>query len=808
MAGYAAALAALSDEDLTGLLRRRPDLLAGGGPRSFPELASRAAAPASLAAALATLDATSLQLAELLAVVGLPTTVAEVRAAAGPDLAEADLTRALERLAELGIALPQADGTLAGPGGLGAPFGTPGGLNPSVADLARVGVSAQHLETIAGYLGIERPARKADLVRAVAAGLADPEAVARLLKDADGEARGLLDRALATPGPLTVHGVGYGRFAGYPDARPAAWLLDRGLLLPVTYNQLVVPREVQLALRGGLVFPAWPRRPAPPARHPLPDAPARAAAAAQRLTVAAEGLVRQLDEQPLPLIQAGTVALRDLRRLARELELAEDEAGLLVDLCAAAGLLGTGGPWEQRTLALRPEADGWLQHPRARRWADLAVAWRDTDLALEGHLLERHGLRPRGADRARPLSGRRQPAWPARRRSLLDLLVRLAGGQAVDAAALASTASWHLPMTWGGQREGLARVVLDAAAFLGLVVGGGTAAPAPTAAAWLSGASAAELAEAAAPLLPDGPTRFLVAGDLTVVAPPGLDPAVQARLSLLARRLPGAGGGATTWRIDEATFRAALDRGLTAEGALGFLREHSETPLPQALEYLAGDVARRHGRLRVGAATTYLRGDPAAVAAFVRSAAGRRLALQELAPGVAVTACSQQDLLAALRGAGEAPVAEEPDGTPQAAARQRVRHAGRPLTGRAAAASQPAAAPPADPAALVARLRRSLPPIPDRAGGSGPGHGAATASRDATATTPAEVAAVCQRAAEEATAVEIGYRDRSGEEGVHTIEPIRVRAGRVQAWCRLRKAERTFDLAGVLWARPEPASHA
>ena len=63
-------------------------------------------------------------------------------------------------------------------------------------------------------------------------------------------------------------------------------------------------------------------------------------------------------------------------------------------------------------------------------------------------------------------------------------------------------------------------------------------------------------------------------------------------------------------------------RARTADEVLEFLRRHSSTPLPQALEYLVADVARRHGRLRVGGATTYLRGDPAMVAGAVRSAAG------------------------------------------------------------------------------------------------------------------------------------------------------------------------------------------
>ncbi|HZA81391.1 MAG TPA: helicase-associated domain-containing protein, partial [Actinomycetes bacterium] len=141
---------------------------------------------------------------------------------------------------------------------------------------------------------------------------------------------------------------------------------------------------------------------------------------------------------------------------------------------------------------------------------------------------------------------------------------------------------------------------------------------------------------------------------------------------------------------------------------LAFLRRHSSTPLPQALEYLVADAARRHGRLRVGGATTYLRGDPALVAGAVRSAAGRRLGLRELAPGVAVTARSQPELLAALRKAGEAPLAEEPDGSPRPEGVRPVRHAQRPAPdrlGRPAPDGQPDRGPRADPAAVVDRLR-------------------------------------------------------------------------------------------------------
>jgi Helicase conserved C-terminal domain len=656
-------------------------------------------------------------------VVGVPTTRAELAAAAGPALAPERLDAGLAALAELGVALPGRDGRIVGPPGLAAPFGRPGGLGPSVAELAKVGLSRERLERVAARLGAtarggplgDAAPSKAALAGSVAAALADPDVVAKLLADADDAARRLLDQALATPGPITVLGVGYGRFAGYPDAEPATWLLERGLLLPVSYNQFAVPREAALGLRGGLVFPDWPPPPALDPLGPLPEAPALAAAAATRAVVAAEGVCTRLDRAPLELVRTGTVAVRDLRRLAGELSLPADELALLLDLLVEVGVLAVGGPFDRRSLALRPEADAWLAGGRVRRWADLARAWRDTELAVEDHLAARHRPAPDGAEGARPLAGRRFGAAPVRRAGLLAALAGLEPGAGADPDALAAWIAWRQPMAWPWPPPGtsasaghpavpLARVVLDAACFLGLAVAaGGRVAAGLPAGALAAGPEADGLARA----LPEGSGRFLVAGDLTVVAPGGLAPAVEAALAGMADREPAS--GAASWRVSEASLRRAFDEGAAPEELLAFLRDHSDTPLPQALEYLVADTARRHGRLRVGQATSYLRGDPALVAAAVRSPAGRRLGLRELGPGVAVSDRPEGALLAALRRAGEAPLAEEADGRPRPEGRRPVRHVPRPTGGEPAPPREPPAdgGPPAaaDPGAVVARLR-------------------------------------------------------------------------------------------------------
>src|SRR4029453_14252416 len=92
----------------------------------------------------------------------------------------------------------------------------------------------------------------------------------------------------------------------------------------------------------------------------------------------------------------------------------------------------------------------------------------------------------------------------------------------------------------------------------------------------------------------------------------------------------------------------------------------------------------------------------------------------ELAPGVAVTGRSQRELLAALRKAGEAPLAEEPAGSPRPEGARPVRHVQRAAPDRLSPAGavpncHAAAGPGMDPATLRARPARPLPrAAPDR----------------------------------------------------------------------------------------------
>ena len=85
--------------------------------------------------------------------------------------------------------------------------------------------------------------------------------------------------------------------------------------------------------------------------------------------------------------------------------------------------------------------------------------------------------------------------------------------------------------------------------------------------------------------------------------------------------------------------------------------------MPQSLSYLVDDVARRHGRLRGGAAASFLRcDDEALLAEVLANPVAAEHDLRLIAPTVVISPDPLHEVLAGLRAAGFAPAAEGPDG--------------------------------------------------------------------------------------------------------------------------------------------------
>ncbi len=248
-------------------------------------------------------------------------------------------------------------------------------------------------------------------------------------------------------------------------------------------------------------------------------------------------------------------------------------------------------------------------------------------------------------------------------------------------------------------------------------------------------------------------------------------------------------GGATVYRFTPASVRRALDAGRTAADLHAFLAEHSRTPVPQPLAYLIDDVARRHGHLRVGAASAYVRCDDDTllneILADRRAAA---LRLRRLAPTVLAAQTDPATLLEGLRAMGYAPAAESAEGdvliTRAHAHRTPPRTAPEPV---------PDGPPPPDATLLSAAIRAI------RAGDL-----AATTPRkpvgeplaggELPRTSSAETLATMQAAVLTGDSVWIGYVNADGAASQRVIAPVRVEGGFVTAYDHTADEVRTFPL--------------
>jgi hypothetical protein len=271
----------------------------------------------------------------------------------------------------------------------------------------------------------------------------------------------------------------------------------------------------------------------------------------------------------------------------------------------------------------------------------------------------------------------------------------------------------------------------------------------------------------------------MVQADRTVVAPGPLEPELAREIGLVAD--VESAGGATVYRLTEATVRRALDAGRSAADLHELFQSRSVTPVPQSVSYLIDDVARRHGRLRGGAAAAFLRCDDAALLSEVLAhPVAARCGLRRLAPTVLISPLALAALLDEVRGAGFVPVAEGPDG-------QVVDlRAG---TRRAKARTQPtrrAIVPPTPSAEQLATMV------------------AAVRTGDAAATTPRGLAngavstgdtlELLQDAAHAGSNVCIGYVDSHGVARRRIVRPVSVGGGVLEGFDRSADELRRFPL--------------
>ncbi|MFC4943424.1 helicase-associated domain-containing protein [Pseudonocardia sp. GCM10023141] len=708
-------LRAQDDATLAALLRLRPDL-AVPPPADLTVLATRAGIRASVHRACDDLDTIGLAVLEALVVAdadSAPVPRTELAGLLGPDMTQKALSAALSALR--GRALVWGTDTA----------------------LALVPAARDVVPRYPGGLG--RPAQ----------GLAGSSALPGLLAAVEPDERRVLD-ALAVGPPI-------GRSRGGADpASPVARLIARGLLLRVDPETVELPRQVGVALRGD--------RPLGPIAVTPPDIGAhnRGADVVDRTAGgAALGVLRQVEllvafwsRTPPPVLRSGGLGVRELRRAAKEMDADEGIAALLIELAVAADLIGPGDgmapDWVPTTAV-----DVWAVGGPELRWSLLARTW------LE--LPRLPGLVGRKDDAGRAIAalsdGVRRPLAPRDRRRVLAGLAEMPPGTAAgSASALADVLAWRAPRRGGRLRDEVVGWVLAEATVLGVVALDALSTPGRA----LLGDQDRLVAELRA-TLPEPVDHVLLQADLTAIAPGPLEPELARELGLLAE--VESAGGATVYRFTEATIRRALDAGRSAADLHELLAKRSATPVPQGLSYLVDDVARRHGRLRGGAAASFLRSDDEVlISEVLANPAAPGLELRRLAPTVLVSPLPLVELLDALREAGFTPAAEDTGG-----AVLDLTDRGKRTAPRRRSSERVGTPPDPDPdqlAALVARMRA--------------GDALAGMRKGAESFANGSTLDLLRTATAQGRTVWIGFVDGHGVAGERVLEPLSIGAGVVE----------------------------
>lgn len=297
----------------------------------------------------------------------------------------------------------------------------------------------------------------------------------------------------------------------------------------------------------------------------------------------------------------------------------------------------------------------------------------------------------------------------------------------------------------------------------------------------------ARLADALGPLLPEPVEELLLQADLTAVAPGPLVPRVAARLARMAD--VESTGAATVYRFTEDSLRRAFDSGLTAEDLHDDLARWGRTGIPQGLTYLIDDTARRHGRMRAGPAASYLRCDDTALLAEVVASRGTQaLGLRRIAPTIVISSLPVNELLAGLRAAGYAPVAEAPDG--------RVLLS-RPTTHRTPARARPTSGDVADSRLAQARdVLRLVRRGDDSARTLRAARSTDIAGFGLTRSAPL-ILTMLQNAVREKQRILLGYVDQQGTPRDRIVRPTALDGGWLTAWDELTDQPRRFALHRV-----------
>ncbi len=426
-----------------------------------------------------------------------------------------------------------------------------------------------------------------------------------------------------------------------------AWLLKENFLVPLDQRTVILPRNVAIYLRGGKIHKSPSPNPPLLTGQNLAQKVADRAAIANISTILrwCEEILNFWSDDPPSALRAGGLGVRDLKSAAQHLGVDENCAAFVAELVYLNGLVVLDA--DDQVLPTHA-FDIWLTQSPQTRWRSLVSLWLITSRVsgLVGRAESKHisALGPE-LDRVNASSTRK-----------LTLEVLAQHPEiSPDVTALLALIKWKSPARRNPGFQGdLVRWTLREAEWLGLT---GQGAISKYGLAFLNQRDDYEIDSD----LPKPVNHILIQGDNTAIAPGRLEIGLARILDSIADI--ESRGGATVYRFSESSIRRGLDHGKTGEEIKEFLRQTSKTPVPQPLDYLIGDVAKRHGRLRVGNTSSYLRcEDPTLLTQIVSDKKLEGFPIRRIAPEVLICDLDANEFMIALRSAGYMPAAESSTG--------------------------------------------------------------------------------------------------------------------------------------------------
>ena len=489
--------------------------------------------------------------------------------------------------------------------------------------------------------GMRLPSQLRDVIGSEPAGLGPTSMIKLKLEELDNapaEAKKVLERLIWGPPRGSVGDI------KNPGAG-VAWLLERKFLLPLDQRTVILPREVGLYLRGGKTHKENLVKAPILSGAKRDDRQVNLAAIANISTVLrwVEELLNFWAEEPADALRAGGLGVRDLKIIANHLGVDESCAAFITELAYLTSLISFDA--DDRIMPSN-KFDIWLMQSPADRWQAIASTWLVTSRVS--------GLVGRAeAKNVAALGPELDRVNASRVRSLVLSILSENPSIAPDLASFNALMAWRAPARRTSQ-EDLSTWTLREAEWLGIT---GQGAISKYGVGFLSGEDLNIINED----LPKTVDHILIQSDNTAIAPGPLEHEISQQLAIMAEI--ESRGGATVYRFSEATIRRALDHGKTGDEIKAFLSKTSKTSMPQPLEYLIADVAKKHGKLRVGNTSSFIRcEDTALIAQIMNDKKLDVLSLRRIAPEVIVCDHDAIDAMRLLRDCGYIPSAESSNG--------------------------------------------------------------------------------------------------------------------------------------------------